>query len=154
MSRFMDDYTWAEMHTVDDINIIRRIYPDARAVTKNVTVGNDNGIDYVVTDRNGNTINIDLKRVCQSTGLTETTLSSLWRLPEARATPASSSTMRNSLICICSSLMSVTAKTSSICVLTGSVTHSNSIRKSGSSTNTVCIVQTIGASSIASLYPF
>lgn len=62
MSRFMDDYTWAEMHTVDDINIIRRIYPDARAVTKNVTAGNDNGIDYVVTDRNGNTINIDVKR--------------------------------------------------------------------------------------------
>jgi hypothetical protein len=31
-------------------------------VTKNETVGNDNGIDYVVTDRSGNTINIDVKR--------------------------------------------------------------------------------------------
>lgn len=62
MGRFMDDFTWANMKTVDDLNIIRRIYPDARAVTKNETVGNDNGIDYVVTDRNGNTVNIDVKR--------------------------------------------------------------------------------------------
>ena len=62
MSRFMDDLTWANMHTVDDLNIIRRIYPDARAVTKNETVGNDNGIDYIVTDRSGNTVNIDVKR--------------------------------------------------------------------------------------------
>lgn len=62
MNRFMDDLTWANMHTVDDLNIIRRIYPDARAVTKNETVGNDNGIDYVVTDRSGNTVNIDVKR--------------------------------------------------------------------------------------------
>lgn len=62
MGRFMDDFTWANMKTVDDLKIIRRIYPDARAVTKNETVGNDNGIDYIVTDRNGNTVNIDVKR--------------------------------------------------------------------------------------------
>lgn len=61
MSRFMDDLTWANMHTVDDIKVIHRIYPDA-TVTKNDTVGNDEGIDYFVTDRFGHTITIDVKR--------------------------------------------------------------------------------------------
>ncbi len=61
MGRFMDDLTWSNLHTVDDINVIHRIYPDCD-VKKNTVTGNDNGIDYIVTDQNGNKTYIDVKR--------------------------------------------------------------------------------------------
>lgn len=61
MGRFMDDLTWSNLHTVDDIKLIHHIYPDAK-VEKNTVTGNDDGIDYFVTDRYNNTITIDVKR--------------------------------------------------------------------------------------------
>ena len=61
MSRFLDDFTWANIHTVDDIKVIHQIYPGAK-IEKNTTVGNDEGIDYIVTDHFKNVTNIDVKR--------------------------------------------------------------------------------------------
>lgn len=61
MGRFMDDFTWAEMHTVDDIKVIHQLYPGAK-VEKYTANGNDEGIDYIVTDHFKNVKNIDVKR--------------------------------------------------------------------------------------------
>lgn len=60
MSRFMDDLAWSKLHTVDDIRIIHRIFPDANVET-NPKEGNDEGIDYIAT-QNGKKTFIDVKR--------------------------------------------------------------------------------------------